>query len=69
MNDTDVAVILARLELKIDQLMANAGDHETRLRALEGRGFVSGKQLWAGLLGMAAVLGSLGTVAAFFLGH
>lgn len=31
------AVILARLELKVDQLLVSSGDHEARLRALEAR--------------------------------
>jgi hypothetical protein len=31
----DLAIVLARLEMKVDQLLADASDHETRLRALE----------------------------------
>lgn len=31
------AVILARLEIKVDTLLAASGDHEARLRALEAR--------------------------------
>lgn len=31
------AVILARLEIKVDQLLAVSGDHEQRLRKLEER--------------------------------
>lgn len=50
-----VAVILARLELKVDQLIAGGNDHEARLRMLETKGFVTGKQLWAGLVGSATV--------------
>lgn len=31
------AVVLARLEVKLDQLLADTGDHEQRLRRLEER--------------------------------
>jgi hypothetical protein len=33
----DAAVTLARIDLKVDQLLEKAGDHETRLRSLEER--------------------------------
>lgn len=70
MTDQDVVIALTRLELKIDQLISTSSDHESRLRTLEmPKGYVTGKQLWAALLGVAAVMGSLGTVAAFFFGH
>lgn len=33
----DLAVILARLEVKLDQLLSASNDHEARLRKLEER--------------------------------
>lgn len=59
--DDSVAVILARLELKVDQLLKDGSDHEARLRSLESRGAITGRQLWAGLLG--TVTASTGVVA------
>lgn len=34
-NPDPTAVILARLEIKVDRLLADSGDHEARLRKLE----------------------------------
>ncbi len=31
----DVALVLARLEVKLDQALAQGGDHEARIRKLE----------------------------------
>lgn len=36
MNEGELAVLLARLEVKLDQLLILTGDHESRLRSLEG---------------------------------
>lgn len=33
----DVTRALVRIEVKVDQLLADTGDHEQRLRSLEGR--------------------------------
>lgn len=37
MTTPDVALVLARLEVKLDQLIAVSSDHEVRLRKLEER--------------------------------
>lgn len=57
MDETNV--ILARMEVKLDNLLGLASDHEMRIRALENNGYVSGKQLWAGLTGVAVFAATL----------
>lgn len=47
-----VAVILARMEVKLDHALSQAADHETRIRALE-------KRVWVAS-GLASVLASVG---------
>jgi len=38
MDQTDpLAIILARVEVKLDQLLQDSGDHEQRIRKLEER--------------------------------
>lgn len=37
MTTPDVALLLARLDVKLDQLISVSGDHEQRLRKLEER--------------------------------
>lgn len=66
MDETNV--ILARLEVKLDQALWAAADHETRIRALENNGYVSGKQLWAGLTGVALFAATLVTLITSFNG-
>lgn len=72
-DETEVRVILARLEGKLDAnlaahggdiatLKANDADKEARLRVQEGRRTVSPAQLWSGLLG---AVGAASAVAAF----
>lgn len=62
-----VAVTLARMEVKLDQALSGVVDHEQRLRLLEGKGFIAGRQLWAGLLGSCAVATCVATVLAVFV--
>lgn len=52
------------MEVKLDNALATVTDHEGRIRTLEANGYVSGKQLWAGLLGVAAFITGVGTLAA-----
>lgn len=59
--DETIGIILARMEVKLDQALSGVADHEARLRSLESRGAITGKQLWAGLLG--TVTASTGVVA------
>lgn len=47
-----VAVILARMEVKLDHALTQTGDHEARIRVLE-------KKVWAAS-GLAALLGGGG---------
>ena len=47
-----VAVILARMEVKLDHSLSQVGDHEARIRVLE-------KKVWTAS-GVAALLGSVG---------
>lgn len=69
--DTGTAVTLARMEAKIDVVLAqhetkieqhadDLRDHEVRLRSLEGRPTVSPRVLWATI---ASVIAALGTAA------
>lgn len=37
MTTPDVALLLARLEVKLDSLIASSSDHEARIRKLEER--------------------------------
>lgn len=37
LDETTVAVTLARIETKLDAALVQAGDHENRIRALEAR--------------------------------
>ncbi|QZD97648.1 hypothetical protein SEA_PLATTE_55 [Microbacterium phage Platte] len=64
-DETEIRVILARLEGKLDANMASQGgdietlkandsDKELRLRAVEHRPTVSPGQLWTGILGAIA---------------
>lgn len=47
-----MGIKLARLETKVDQLLSEAHDHETRIRAVE-------RKVWT-FSGVAAVLGAAG---------
>lgn len=58
-SDQDIAVQLARIEGKIDTLVTSSADHEGRIRVIEGKGYVTSRQLWAGLLGSATVSSSI----------
>lgn len=55
-EDHDLALALARIEVKIDTLIASYSDHESRLRFLERRGFVTARQMWAGIVGTGTVV-------------
>lgn len=61
----DAAVTLAKIELKVDQLLEKAGDHEKRLRSLEFRSDPAQQvrraavSLWVSALAAAAAAGSL----------
>ena len=65
-NDSlDLLVALARIETKLDAAIKTDGDHEARLRAVETKGYVTARQLWAGMLGSAAVSSAVITTTAF----
>lgn len=59
-HDT-VAVILARMEGKLDRLVDDKRDHETRIRALE-------KKVWAAAGAAAAAGGAIGVLGQSILG-
>ena len=72
-DETEVRVILARLEGKLDAnlaahggdiatLKANYSDKESRLRVQESRMTVSPAQLWTGLLGAVGAASALGAL-------
>lgn len=58
-EDSNLPLALARIEIKIDTLIAANSDHEGRLRVLEHQGFVTGRQLWASLIGSATVVSAV----------
>ena len=73
-DETEIRVILARLEGKLDASMASHStdlanlkerdvDKEARLRVVEKRPTVSPGQLWSGILG--AIAGASGRAALF----
>lgn len=37
MDPSELSILLARLEVKLDQLLTLSSDHESRLRSLEAR--------------------------------
>lgn len=59
MDDQTIAVSLARIETKLDALVTSASDHEGRIRFLERKGFVTGRQLWAGMLGCGTLTSTI----------
>ena len=52
-----VAVILARMEVKLDHALTQTGDHEARIRVLE-------KKVW-GVAGLASALSAGGAAGLF----
>lgn len=54
---------LARIEVKVDQILAQSGDHETRIRAIENARFVTVPQMWAFMTGLLSII----TVAIYIL--
>lgn len=62
MSDTDQSLsdhdLLIRIDSKLDGVIEAKNDHETRLRTLEDKAehTVTGKQLWAGLVGVAVLI-------------
>lgn len=67
-SSLDLLVVLTRLEVKVDNALWMVQDHETRIRGLENNGYVSGKQLWAGLTGVALLVSALMTIVMGFTG-
>lgn len=70
-SNIDLLVALARLEAKVDQAITQKADHETRIRALEGRPQqtpldVHGMKL--PIVGVLSLIGAAGAAAATFLG-
>jgi hypothetical protein len=67
-----ILILLARMEGKLDVLVASLDttnkkveDHETRLRVVEGRPYITPWKLWTSLLGaVTAVVGLLQIFAA-----
>lgn len=61
--DHDVEVIdrLARMDVKLDQLLSSVGDHEVRLRALE-------KAKWMIVGAASAGGGAMGAIASQLMG-
>ncbi|MEU0398346.1 hypothetical protein ABZ208_37510 [Streptomyces sp. NPDC006208] len=60
----DLAILFARLEVKLDQLIDASGDHEARIRRLEDRTPGVGKGThWAVVLANA-IMTAITTVAA-----
>lgn len=62
-----VGQTLVRIETKLDEVIRQGGDHEKRLRAVESSGFVSGKQLWAGMLGSCTVAMGVAALIGIFV--
>lgn len=62
-----IGLSLTRIEVKLDDMVRQGADHEARLRAVESRGNVTGKQLWAGLVGSAGVASAFAVVLALFI--
>jgi hypothetical protein len=58
---------LIRIEVKLDQSIADSNDHEGRLRTIERAGYVTGRQLWTVTVSCAAVIGGVATGAGLFL--
>lgn len=56
MTDESVDVRLARIELKVDQLLAMSGDHETRIRSIESSRFVTVPQLYAVMTALLSII-------------
>ena len=70
-GETAILVAIARLDGKvtgalgaIENLRTTDNDHETRLRKLEEKRYITPGQLWAGLVGVASVCGVAATVYA-----
>jgi hypothetical protein len=59
--DESFAVTVARIEVKLDQALANHADHETRIRKLE-------RALWIATGAAAAGGGTLGAIASQLMG-
>lgn len=65
----EIGLAVARIEGKLDTLNlrsaaleANHTDHETRIRTMEQSRYVTSKQLWAGLIGVATAVGTVSQV-------
>lgn len=67
MDGDSVDVRLARIELMLTTYLSSSSDHETRIRSLESRGTVSGKQMWSGLVGCAGLMAAVGAVVIPFV--
>jgi len=52
---------LVRIEVKVDQLLADSGDHEVRIRALESRNWP--RQSVNTIVSVCAALAAVATVA------
>lgn len=63
----DQTLALARIEVKLDTLIAANSDHEGRLRKIELAGYVTGRQLWASVVGSATVASALVAAAALLV--
>lgn len=66
-DSTETRILLARLETKLDLVIGQHGtrltDHETRIRVVEARPYVTPKGLVAALVSAASIFGG----AAFFI--
>lgn len=62
MTTQDVALVLARLEVKLDHLISVSMDHETRLRALELRRWPLPTAIVCSGLSMIGTLAGIWTV-------
>lgn len=62
---TDLLVILARVEGKVDTLVKASSDHEIRIRIIEQRGVVTTKMFWAGLMGASTSVAAITQFVAF----
>lgn len=75
MSETDQSLsdhdLLIRIDSKLDGLVEAKNDHETRLRVLEDKAehTVTGKQLWTGLVGVAAVVSMMLPVISLIIGR
>ncbi|HEY0774178.1 MAG TPA: hypothetical protein VGD51_08865 [Nocardioidaceae bacterium] len=62
------AVILARMEVKLDHALASQADHEQRIRVLEDKKTVSPFQLWTVTASGVATLGVIAGLASKIIG-